>query len=249
MWTCDNCQESNEDNFDTCWKCLTLSEDNFKKIQSNKSGKNTIEDEKEISSFNDLVIFFKERITSFLIFCKKYYKIMIIILCIPLINDTDIGNIISYLVLSFYCILLFLVIIMKLIEGHLESITTSIRNSILTFIATNFLTRLPERELKLFLNFLKTGKISKSQSKPIYTNMVLSFRGIAVPGPIIIFFITNINWLWLPVLWWTGAAILDKPGRYLLTKAGMKDTGEKFGIHKDLETAKAYFKKKSIFKY
>jgi len=28
----------------------------------------------------------------------------------------------------------------------------------------------------------------------------------------------------------------------------MKDTGEKFGIHKDLETAKAYFKKKSIFK-
>jgi hypothetical protein len=248
MWICDNCQESNEDNFDTCWKCLTLSEDNFKRIQSNNQEKNTIDDEEEISSFNDLVIFFKERIISFLVFCKTYYKIMIILLCIPLINDTDIGNIISYLVLSFYCILLFLVIIMKLIEGHLESITTSIRNSILTFIATNLFTRLPERELKLFLNFLKTGKISSSQSKPIYTNMVLGFRGIAIPGPIIIFFMTNINWIWLPVLWLTGADLLEKPGRYLLTKAGMKDTGEKFGIYKDLETAKAYFKKKSIFK-
>ena len=32
------------------------------------------------------------------------------------------------------------------------------------------------------------------------------------------------------------------------TKAGLKDTGEKFGIQKDIETVKKYFKKESLFK-
>ena len=78
--------------------------------------------------------------------------------------------------------------------------------------------------------------------------MLLGIKGLSIPAAVIVFMVTNIHCLWLPILWWIGSAALDKPGRYLLTKAGMKDTGEKFGIHKDLDTAKAYFKKKSIFK-
>ena len=73
--------------------------------------------------------------------------------------------------------------------------------------------------------------------------MLLGIKGLSIPTAVIVFMVTNIHWLWLPILWWTGSAALDKPARYLLTKAGMKDTGEKFGIHKDLDTAKAYFKK------
>ena len=64
----------------------------------------------------------------------------------------------------------------------------------------------------------------------------------------ITFMVSNFSWLWLPILWTIGGAVLDAPGRYLLTKAGLKDTGTQFGIHTDLETAKAYFNKNSIFK-
>tara|TARA_R110001592_G_scaffold174363_1_gene413189 strand:- start:85 stop:660 length:576 start_codon:yes stop_codon:yes gene_type:complete len=129
-----------------------------------------------------------------------------------------------------------------------SGVWAKVRTALLKFVATNFMTRLPDGQQKVFLKFLKTGKISKSQAKPIYTSMLLGIKGMAVPAAAIAFMVAGFHWLWLPILWWTGAAILDKPGRYLLTKAGMKDTGEKFGVHKDLETAKAYFKKKSIFK-
>lgn len=123
-----------------------------------------------------------------------------------------------------------------------------VRTALLKFVATNFITRLPDGEQKVFLKFLKTGKISKSQAKPIYTSMLLGIKGMSIPAAVIAFMVAGFHWLWLPILWWTGSAILDKPGRYLLTKAGMKDTGEKFGVHKDLETAKKYFKSKSLFK-
>ena len=73
--------------------------------------------------------------------------------------------------------------------------------------------------------------------------MVLGFRGIAIPGPIIIFFITNINWLWLPVMWYLGASLLDIPGRYLLKKAGMTNTTVEFGMYQDILSIKDYFKK------
>jgi hypothetical protein len=129
-----------------------------------------------------------------------------------------------------------------------SGVWTKVRTALLKFVATNFMTRLPDGQLKVFLKFLKTGKITKSQAEPIYTSMLLGIKGLSIPTAVIVFMVTNIHWLWLPILWWTGSAALDKPGRYLLTKAGMKDTGEKFGIHKDLDTAKAYFKKKSIFK-
>jgi hypothetical protein len=254
MWICDNCQESNEDNFDTCWKCQTLSEDNFKKIQSNNSEKKTIDDEDTISSFNDLVIFCKKSIISFVIFCKKsiisfleffktYYKIIILLLCIFLIIDTVIGYILCYIIISFYCLFILLIIILHLIEGHFESITTSIRNNILKFTATNFMTRLPDRQLKIFLKFLKTGEITKKEAKPIYRNMLLGVSGLTMPVSVVAFFVTDFHWLWLPIMWWVGGAILDRPTRTLLTKAGLKDTGEKFGLHKDIETIKNYFKK------
>ena len=137
----------------------------------------------------------------------------------------------------------------RLMEKTMPSgVWPKVRTALLKFVATNFITRLPDGQLKVFLKFLKTGKISKSQAKPIYTSMLLGIKGLAIPAAVIAFMVANFHWLWLPILWWTGSAVLDKPGRYLLTKAGMKDTGEKFGVHKDLETAKAYFKKKSIFK-
>ena len=31
MWTCEKCKEENEDNFDSCWKCQTVSEKDSKK--------------------------------------------------------------------------------------------------------------------------------------------------------------------------------------------------------------------------
>ena len=129
-----------------------------------------------------------------------------------------------------------------------SGIWSKVRTALLKFVATNFITRLPDNQLDVFLKFLKTGKISKSQAKPIYTNMLLGIKGLSIPAAVIAFMFTNIHWLWLPILWWTGSAVLDRPARKLLTKAGLKDTGEKFGIHKDLESAKTYFKKKSIFK-
>jgi len=32
MWTCKKCKEENEDNFDTCYKCQTFSEESAKRI-------------------------------------------------------------------------------------------------------------------------------------------------------------------------------------------------------------------------
>ena len=122
------------------------------------------------------------------------------------------------------------------------------RTALLKFVATNFITRLPDHQLKVFINFLETGKISKKQAKPIYTSMLLGIKGMSIPATVIAFFVANFHWLWIPIMFWTGSAILDKPGRALLVKAGLTDSGEKFGIHKDLETAKKYFKRKSLFK-
>ena len=129
-----------------------------------------------------------------------------------------------------------------------SGVWSNVRTAILKFVATNFMTRLPDNQLNVFLKFLKTGKISKSQAKPIYDSMLLGIRGMAIPAGAIAFMVFNFYWLWLPILWMVGSAVLDAPGRYLLTKAGLKDTGTQFGIHRDLETAKAYFKKNSIFK-
>jgi hypothetical protein len=105
------------------------------------------------------------------------------------------------------------------------------------------MTRLPDRQLKIFLKFLKTGEITKKEAKPIYRNMLLGVSGLTMPVSVVAFFVTDFHWLWLPIMWWVGGAILDRPTRTLLTKAGLKDTGEKFGLHKDIETIKNYFKK------
>jgi hypothetical protein len=129
-----------------------------------------------------------------------------------------------------------------------SGVWSTVRTAILKFVATNFMTRLPDNQLNVFLKFLKTGKISKSQAKPIYESMLLGIKAMAIPAAAITFMVSNFSWLWLPILWTIGGAVLDAPGRYLLTKAGLKDTGTQFGIHKDLETAKAYFNKNSIFK-
>ena len=105
------------------------------------------------------------------------------------------------------------------------------------------MTRLPERQLKIFLNFLKTGEITEKEAKPIYRNMLLAVAGLIIPVSVVAFFVIDFHWLWLPIMWWGGGAILDRPARTLLTKSGLKDTGEKFGIYKDIETIKNYFKK------
>jgi hypothetical protein len=125
-----------------------------------------------------------------------------------------------------------------------NNIWAKARTTLLKFVATNFITRLPDYQLKVFLNFLETGKMIESQAKPIYTSMLLGIKGMTIPVVVIAFFVTNFHWLWLPIMIWTGSAILDKPARALLVKAGLKDTGEKFGIQKDIVTVKKYFKKK-----
>jgi len=78
--------------------------------------------------------------------------------------------------------------------------------------------------------------------------MVLGFRSYGVVAPAIAFFTANFSWLWLPVMWYIGMAVLSVAGRSLLKQIGLEDTGSRFGMHKDLEAAKNYFRKKSIFK-
>jgi len=70
-----------------------------------------------------------------------------------------------------------------------RSMWAKVRTALLKFVATNFMTRLPDGEQKVFLKFLKTGKISKSQAKPIYTKMLLGIKGMSIPASVIAFMV------------------------------------------------------------
>ena len=99
-----------------------------------------------------------------------------------------------------------LLLMEKTIPG---SIWSKARTAILKYIASGFLSRLPGPQLSQFMNFIKTGKSKKSQARKIYDNMVLGFRNYGLVTPAIAFFVVNFSWLWLPVMWYLGSAVLS----------------------------------------
>jgi hypothetical protein len=67
MWICKKCKEENEDSFDTCYKCLTFSEEGAMKCNELPQKDDNKNDEKKFAESKSITLFPFVTILSFLI--------------------------------------------------------------------------------------------------------------------------------------------------------------------------------------